>query len=483
MRKKQDRISLRRRSLKRRRMALYIFLFIIGTVIGGALALRDMYKTNPVKRKVSTVIEFTYDGVGRNKMPNGVPFTIDDIKSEKVITRALQRLDLSDKYSAAAITDSVRTKGIFPEDILERVNSYESVYDYDSTGNIIPESFYTTSFEITLFDDFDESLSRAALRRILIAITEEYKEFFLENYVFAMNDDSKARQEFMDSVDYRQQATVVRNRLDTLADYASYLYSVDPGFTLNEATFSDIVVRCRDLENNNLANLDATIMMKVYSKEPDRLRSMYNYLIDQLNNKVTRTKENLNEINKLIEGYEMDDILYIGMGGDSVVAIQSNSVSTYEDLMTKKIEITNNLTEYNAEIEMYKQYLQDLNRDVATDIEIAAAEDAMQNIVDKVNVIEYALKSMITEFNKVNVDHDDIIIGEITYTSPNVISMSYVKRFVKYALPGYLLMFFVFSMNMMIGAAKRLKKEGAAEDDRRRQRRLLKQVDFATKTE
>ena len=336
---------------------------------------------------------------------------------------------------------------------------------------------------MTLYDDFEEGMSATKLRRMLTAIVEEYKKHFIEDYVYSINDDSKYRQEFMDSVDYRQQASVVRNRLDTVADYAAYLYAIDPGFIVDGSSFNDIVVRCREIKNNSLSKLEATIMMKVYSKDPERLRNMYNYKIDELTNLVNRTKENLEEINKLIEGYEMDDILYIGMGGDSVVSIQSNSVATYEELVTKKIEITNSLTNYNSQIELYKLYLADLGKDRATDAELAAAERDMQELVDKCNVIEYTMKNMVTEFNKVNVNNDDIIIGEITYTSPNVVSMSFVNRFVKYALPGYMLMFFIFSLNMVIGAAKRLKKEGTTEEDRRRQRRLLKPVDFAPKTE
>ena len=145
IRNKQDRISLRRRALKKKRLVLYIVLFILGTLIGGGMALRDMFLTNPVNRNVSTVISFTYDGITQNKMPNGIPFSIEGLASEKVVSRALQRLDLIDKYDAQSIVNSLSIRGVYPKDILERVNSYESVYDYEATGNVIPDNFYTTS--------------------------------------------------------------------------------------------------------------------------------------------------------------------------------------------------------------------------------------------------------------------------------------------------------------------------------------------------
>lgn len=441
---------------KQRVLLLYAVLFAAGALIGFVFALRDWNSVNPVRRNVSATISFSYDGAAHNKMPNGEPFTVEGIKSDKVIDRALEKLVLKGDYDTQLIKESMRIKGSFPEDVMDRLSSYNSVYDYDGVGSVNQEQFYATEYTITLFDDFKPGISTDRLKSILGAICEEFETYFRNTYVYTMNDDSENRAAFMAKIDYRQQTEVIRNRLDMVEDYAGYLYSVDTNFFYKGISFKDICVKCEDLKDNYLSGMEAKVMMKVYSKDPERLKNMYQYRINILENQVKRTEENLKEVEALIDNYRMDDILYVGMGGESVVAIESNSTKTYEALVSEKIKLTDRITELNAEKLRYKGYLQDLNNDKATTAETAVAELEINEIVNKMDNIEATLREMLDAFNLYKLKEDDILITEVKYNSPSIISFAFVKRMIKFCLPIYLLMFALFGVNMMIGQIKGL---------------------------
>ncbi len=441
---------------KQRVFFLCAILLVAGALIGFVFALRDWYSVNPVRRNASVKLSFTYDGAAQNKMPNGEPFTVEAIKSDKVINRALEKLALAGECDTELIKESMRIKGSFPEDVMERLSSYNSVYDYEIEGIINQEKYYATEYTITLFDDFKPGVSTNRLKSILETICEEFESYFRNTYVYTMNDDSENRAAFMEEIDYRQQIEVIKNRLDMVEDYAGYLYSVDSNFSYNGISFNDISVRCEDLKNNYLSGMEAKVMMKVYSKDPERLKNMYQYRINLLNNQVKRTEENLEEVETLIENYQMDDILYVGMGGDSVVSVGSNSTKTYETLVTKKINLTDRITGLNADLLKYKDYLRDLNNEKATDAEMTKAEMELDNIVAKLDSIEVTLREMLDAFNLYKLKEEDIVITDVNYNSPSILSFSFIKRMIKFCLPIYLLMFALFGVNMMIGQIKGL---------------------------
>ena len=447
-------ISDQKKTLRKNNLLFGLALLMIGIVIGFVLACYDLYKANPVKRSASTTIEFTYNGAALNQMPNGQPFTIEGIKKAEVVEAALKNIGLSGKYNTEDVRASIRVKGYFPGDIMERLVSYESVYNLISEHGVKKDNVYTTAYEVTLFDTFDPSVSSGDLKKLLTGIVSQYEKYFRANYVYPVNDDSENRVSFMESVDYRQQIDVLRNRLKTIDEYAAFLFNEDANFIHNGMNFNDICVRCRDVENNNLSNLEATVMMKVYSKNPERLSNMYQYRINLLNTNVKRVTENLAEIDALIDNYEMDDILYVGMGGDSVVTIESHSVETYESLITQKIELTSRLTSLNSEIDIYKGDIEDLSKEKATAAETEAVEKEMTSIVSKLTGIEAAMEEMIKAFNEYRLGDDEIIIGETQYKVPSIFSFGFFVRFCKLAFPVFMLMFVVFGMKQVADQKK-----------------------------
>jgi hypothetical protein len=444
---------------KQKVLILCLILLAAGTLIGFFFSLRDWKKINSVRRNVSIKINFAYDGVARNKLPNGEPFTVDGIKNNEVIEGALQNLGLSDKYDIELIRESMRIKGSYPNDVMERLSDYESVYDYNGLGNVNKDQYYATEYTITLYDDFKEGISAEDLKEILKAITDEYEQYFRNSYVYKYNDDSKNRSDFMNEVDYRQQIEVLKNRIEMVEDYSLFLYMADSNFSYNNLNFNDIGVRCEDIKNNNLSGLEAKVMMKVYSKSPERLQNMYQYRINLLDDQVKRAEENLKEMENLIDNYEMDDILYVGMGGEAVVAIESNSTETYEALVTRKIDLTNKITGLNSDILKYKGYLSDLSNEKATSAETAIVEKEINDIVNKIYSVEMTLREMLDAFNEYKLGEEDILIGNVRYNSPSIFSFAFIKKMIKFSIPVYLIMFAFFGINMMVNQIKIFKRK------------------------
>ena len=213
-------------------------LLVIAGIIGVVIALIDFYALNPTQRSVSISMEFNYDGAAENKMPNDEPFTIDGIKNDEIIESALADLGKQDAYTAESIRNSMSIMGAFPEDVIDRISEYTSVYEFvdegsdeiKSTSNVRKSNYYPTVYSITLYDDFNTKASESEMTQILEKIVEKYKAYFLRNYVYVYSYENTEEILGLEDLDYRLQLSYIRGKSDTLQSYAKQLYNKQQNF-------------------------------------------------------------------------------------------------------------------------------------------------------------------------------------------------------------------------------------------------------------
>ena len=438
----------------KKKIWLLIILLAIAVTISLIWSIISFYSNKPVKRSATISLEFTYEEAAQNKMPNGEPFTISGIERDDVITAALTNLEYQDDYTPEQIRNSMTIRGSFPSDVISRISQYDSIYDFSTTRDVQMNNYYPTVYVITLYDDFDPDVSAILLRDILRELASEYKKYFMSHYTYVYSDSTEEYFS-IENADYRQQLELIRGRMQVIEDYASYLYKEDNNFFFKGMNFNDLVVKCDDIENTDLTGLEAIIMMKAYSKNPDRLKKMYQYQISLLENKVKRLQENLEEVDALRDSYETDAILYVEMG-DSYVKVDSNSYGTYEDLTSKKISLNDSITRTNAEISKLKEYLSDLNNSSGTSADIESVETKISTINTKIGDLENTLLDMIKAFNDYKITEDKIIVSSVNYVSPSLFSTSFLSTLIKYSIPTCLIAGILFGLYMIKIEKKKL---------------------------
>ena len=68
----------------------------------------------------------------------------------------------SDKYTPDQLRDNLLVSGVYPEDIVSRMTRYESLITGDA-GRIGMADYHATLYNVTLYNDFDKSISRKDL--------------------------------------------------------------------------------------------------------------------------------------------------------------------------------------------------------------------------------------------------------------------------------------------------------------------------------
>nr|MCR5684578.1 hypothetical protein [Lachnospiraceae bacterium] len=136
-------------------------MLIAAGLIGLIYAVFDYTLINPGKRSATVSIEFTYEGAANGLTPTGEILALDGVKNKDLIQDVLTELGLDGKYSIEAIQDSLDVKASYPDDVLARVQTYNSLYDFSASRDVQQENFYPTIVGITLYDDFDTSISEA----------------------------------------------------------------------------------------------------------------------------------------------------------------------------------------------------------------------------------------------------------------------------------------------------------------------------------
>ncbi|MCR5685281.1 MAG: hypothetical protein K6G81_07635, partial [Lachnospiraceae bacterium] len=396
-----------------------------------------------------------YEGAANGLTPTGEILALDGVKNKDLIQDVLTELGLDGKYSVESIQDSLDVKASYPDDVLARVQAYNSLYDFSASRDVQQENFYPTIVGITLYDDFDTSISEADMRKLLSTLAESYRSRFLKDNVFAYS--RAVTEDILDvtDADYRYQLDIIKKQLNIIGRYAGELYESNISFSHNGISFNDLSLKCQSIIDNELSNLEALIILNSYSKSPVRLRNQYQYEIGLLTNELEQKQTNLEELDALVASYEMDDILYIPMG-DSYVRVDSNSTEVYEELMDKKQELTDRITTLNSNIAIYNQYITDLN--IATSPrESKDLQNKLTAASEKLVTIEDEFSSMLKAFTESVITEDNIIIERLRFVSPSLFSFSFIARAVKCALPVCLCTLLLFFGFMIFHEMKRLK--------------------------
>lgn len=339
---------------------------VLGTVVSGI-----MFSSNPGKTYASAQVEFSFDGAAEGVAPNGYAFTMADLASDDVLNRALQDAGMADRYTAQQLRQEIKVTGVYPENIVEQMTSYESLLDFSANREVMAKAYHPTLYSVVLYNGFDAKISRADLEKLLSCVLNAYRQYFTENY--SVGAQPTALRYDLNQYDYPQRLTLLKRTLEESADYALALYEKEPTLRKGGIGFNDIAVKLNNLINTDIDELNASVTINALTWDKDRLITQYTYAKETLEKEYVKRNNQKTALTELIGSYEQDNEMYMATAAGAT-KIESNTSETYEQLQTHLETVNNRMIVIKSSVQRYAELLNDLG--VKTETAIAPFETA-----------------------------------------------------------------------------------------------------------
>lgn len=468
-----------------------IIVLIVCAIGGGALA-AALYSRKAEKIYVSANLQLSFEGAAQGLAPNGSRYDLNDIMTDELLDAALQAAGLSGQCTAEQVRACMVIRGVYPKDVVEQLLDYESVLDFKANRTLNIRVYYPTQYTIMLYGDMDAGLSRSQLESLLTEIMKAYTEYFCRVYAFGVNP--VALEFDIEDFDYSQMLDVLSDSVKRSATYAQMLYDREPTLRYNGMGFNDIYVRFRNLIDSDIARLNSTIVMNGLAKSPERLVIQYQYLIKDMQNQLEKQKTRLSRLDALIGTYEKNKVFYFATT-DQVTRIDDNSSDTYDEMVSARKALADEITGIQTKIDVYEMRVNDLVEEVATAPladedaaeaadnavvhvqsttvprasaeQTAALEGQIQTVLAKRESIMRDFAALVTAYNAQALNDQTVTASDVRYSAPSLLSGAFVKLYIKTAGP-ICAVGFMFCLVLIIisrlgeGKKKRRKKPAAS---------------------
>ena len=481
-----------------------IIVLLICTVAGTALAAAQ-FTREPERTSANATLQFSFEGAARGVGPNGDRFNVDGLKSDEVLNAALEASGLTGTYTAEQLRENLMVTGVYPNDFVDQVMSYESLLSFTANRELTVNEFHPSVYNVVLYSDFDTTISRQTLEGLLSNILESYRSYFARTTARGMDwQDKKIYQ--LDQYDYPQQLEVIQEVMTQQARYAQEMYEKEPTFQRGGKGFNDIYVRFNSLVESDIVRMNARITINALTRNTARLLTQYQFEIRGLNNELEKKTEQLQRLDELIESYDKNEIIYLSTA-ESLTKIDGNSSVTYDVLVRSRKSVSDEITEINSRITSYQLKLADLMNssekrggmsDAAIDtqgktpdeemdetdetemmevdeiqalteeeIEAAAkeAEEAVMQqvatlekeiatLVEKREAITSDFASLLEEYMLQQVNEQTVRTFDYQYSAPEFLSAAFAKKVIKTAGPICALGFMLCMVLLIISRKK-----------------------------
>jgi len=429
---------------------------VIGLILSGIL-----FTQNPGRTYASASLQFSFNGAGEGKAPNGYPFDVNGIFSEEVLEKALEESGLTGTYTTDQIKDNLTITGVYPDNIVKQMTAYTSLLDADAEQQATMADYHATQYSVVLYHDFDPKISGDTLKTLLNNLLTAYRDYFIRTSAFSLEKTDPIPE--LSKYDYSQQLQAIREAADQQSRFAGEMADQAPDFRKDRKGFDDIVVSYGNLQTD-IDRMDASIASNTVSKDRERLQKQYEMEISSLNRELQGTQEEIAQVEELIASYEKDGILYVSTSG-ALQKVTGNASDTYDKLVAKRQELTDSITAMNADIAKYQAQLDDMTPndtntatqetaetetvkeeagEVSTSVELtdaereqltAASEKQLETLSTKKDRVTSDFKAMLDAYARQEINENTVQVSGLKYKAPSLLSTGFIAKAVKTAGP------------------------------------------------
>ena len=280
------------------KMKKFFVPWIIAAVVIALLNLGISGGKRLVTGTVSSVINFSFDGIESGLDPAGNKFDVNEIKSKDIIRESLKETGLDGDVNH--IYSHINIDGVVPLDVIERITKYDSIYNSDvivSSKSIQDTSYYPTQYKIVLECGSETGLSKKEGALLLNKITEKYREVFYNNYGYNSSLESAVVSIDYTEYDYVDAVDVFASSLGSLKNYIDELAASDNTRFRSETgyTFADLSSSIDTVRNEDLDWISSYITLNNVTKDKKNLIANYKFKIEDLKRSKIISEEQLKQ--------------------------------------------------------------------------------------------------------------------------------------------------------------------------------------------
>ena len=435
-------------------------VLVVAAIIGLILSV-ILFNRNPERTYASATIQFSFNGAGEGKAPNGYPFDVNGIYSEEVLKNGLEESGLQDKYTTEDISNNLTIIGVYPENIVKKMTEYNSLLDANAEQQAAMADYHATLYNTTLYNDFDPTISSDTLTTLLNNILKAYRSYFMKTCALSLQRTDPISN--LGEYDYPQQLMAIGEAADQQSRFAQEMAERAPDFRKDRKGFDDIVVSYTNLKSD-IDRLDASITLNSISKDRERLQKQYEMELRTLNRELECSQEELKRIEELVASYEKDGIVYVSTSG-ALQKVSSNASDTYDKLVARRKELTDSITTINADIAKYQALLDDMTRNtgssrttaqtktetteetketdeetVSTAVELTAAElnqlktqteKQLETLTAKKDKVTSDFRAMLDAYARQEINESTVSVSGLKYKAPSILSGAFLTKAIK----------------------------------------------------
>lgn len=365
-----DLVGVFRNFGKKRR--LFLRLIAVLAIIGILVPLL-MYQASQKRIVAISVISFT-EGNG-DTAPDGRPLNIEEFRSNKVISDALDSIVLSEELSIPQISRNISIERLLSKETRQKIAYAESIKDTYLDGAKLNELLrsieykYSNQYVITLKNGFGAEngngkltyIRDSELKALLRAIVASYSNYMYETY-----ESHALPENVLESMDISgQEYNVVMNHLynsiGSLKEYCDIKANAYPGYRseVDGLSFEDIGHAVSLVDDINLTACSSYLYENGLSKNYEVAKTQYEYIITKYELALNETVTNIATVEKSIEEYKSDIIKISAEGqGDRETTVTSDY---YKSLINRKLSLYEEKTSIEQEINDVKDHIQKLS--------------------------------------------------------------------------------------------------------------------------
>ena len=440
--------------MKNKHIWIPAFVFIGAAIFSLIYSVIDYKAINKVQAYSSETIQFNYDGASDGKDPNGNSFNPVSFLTNDIIEDALTETGLT--YDVEQVKPYIVLENSVPGNIVEEINSYEHITGESDGRKISSKDYHPVRYRFVVYQDLDSKLSTGKLNEFLGNLVTKYGDKFYATYKKTFAQDAYQELFNLDNYDYIYQSQIMSTRLEVLMDYADSVFKEHDDFLVNGKSFRDLYLKAQSLINTDANKINNIIVLNALSKDVQRLKDYYTYLIERLNYDKTKYTSDLAAITAQVNSYEIDSTVYVGTG-ENIIKVESNSVETYNALLAKQISTSNMITSIEKQITDYQNILDTLNSATSTE----EVENTVKNMIAKLgtdyNDLEALFKTMIEQYNDEYVMNDTIATSNIYHNDASLFSSSFIVRAIKVSAPIMMIAVLGISIFYLVRAVRKEK--------------------------
>ncbi len=381
---------------------LITLLTILGALVGGLTSVI----VNATAIRVSTIVEYQWDGINLGEYPNGSRFDVNNAFGPAIYNDVIEQLDVD--LTPNEVRNQLTITPIIPDNILALI---QSAVEKGETFSYFPSTFRYTldAAAITLNDNQGKQF----LDGLINSFTIEFQQTFVNQIIvrnFAFDD--------FETYDLLDQVNLINSQLTTMNTSLEAFMLVQPRATTFRSStlglsLNDILAQASLVKTLQLNAVEALIVSNQLSRDPsltvDRL--IYNNRI--LGVDLAKEEQFLEELNLLVENYAGSTTTIIIPGYEGEI----NTTSALETIYGEIITTQRKIADLEQDILYNESLIQEFESAVFDEELITRAQEELTTVVDNLTTIIEDANTVLTEYN-------DILNRDITRVLANATTVA-----------------------------------------------------------